>query len=103
MKTAAEFEDGHTVWTGQEFVDKVYTEYIESIKKDQEWGWKTNYAFSVYPEGSDDPKATNQNGEWVNAHFLAMMELISNGIRLSMVSLKCGTKLKENKHVIPED
>ena len=44
------FEDGHTVSTGQEFVDKVEAEYIESIKKDQEWGWKTNYTFLFTPK-----------------------------------------------------
>ena len=63
------FEDGHSVTTGQEFVDKVEAEYQESIEKDEQWGWKTDYAFSVYPKGSDDPNATNQEGQWVNAQF----------------------------------
>ena len=63
------FEDGYTVSTGQEFVDKIESEYIESLEKGQEWGWKTNYAFSVYPKGSKDPKSTNQDGQWVNAQF----------------------------------
>lgn len=63
------FEDGHSVTTSQEFVDKVEAEYQESIEKDEQWGWKTDYAFSVYPKGSDDPKATNQQGQWVNAQF----------------------------------
>mgnify|MGYP001158668019 FL=1 len=63
------FEDGHTATTSQEFVDKVEAEYQESIEKDEQWGWKIDYAFSVYPKGSDDPKATNQEGQWVNAQF----------------------------------
>ena len=30
----------------------------------------TDYAFAVaYPKGSEDPKATNQAGQWVNAQF----------------------------------
>ena len=39
------FEDGFTATTGQEFVDKIELEYQESLEKEQEWGWKTDYAF----------------------------------------------------------
>jgi len=63
------FEDGYIATTGQEFVDKADAEYQESLEKGEDWGWNTDYAFSVYPKGSDDPKATNQEGEWVNAQF----------------------------------
>ena len=63
------FEDGYKASTAQEFVDKVEAEYQESLKKEEEWGWKTDYAFAAYPMGSDDPKATNQEGQWVNAQF----------------------------------
>ena len=63
------FEDGYIATTGQEFVDKADAEYKESLEKGEDWGWNTDYAFSVYPKGSDDPKATNQEGEWVNAQF----------------------------------
>jgi hypothetical protein len=63
------FEDGFTATTGQEFVDKVEVEYQESLEKEEAWGWRTDYAFSVYPKGSNDPKATNQKGQWVNAQF----------------------------------
>ena len=63
------FEDGYKASTAQEFVDKVEAEYQESLEKEEEWGWKTDYAFAAYPKGSDDPKATNQEGQWVNAQF----------------------------------
>lgn len=63
------FEDGHTATNGQEFVDKIEQGYQESIEKGETWGWKIDYAFSVYPKGSEDPKATNQEGQWVNAQF----------------------------------
>ena len=63
------FEDGYKASTAQEFVDKVEAEYQKSLEKEEEWGWKTDYAFAAYPKGSDDPKATNQEGQWVNAQF----------------------------------
>ena len=63
------FEDGYTASTAQEFVDKIEAEYQESLEKEEEWGWRTDYAFAAYPKGSDDPKATNQEGQWVNAQF----------------------------------
>jgi hypothetical protein len=34
------FEDGDTVTTGQEFVDKIEADYQESLEKEVEWGWK---------------------------------------------------------------
>tara|TARA_B100001996_G_scaffold337297_1_gene289085 strand:- start:1790 stop:2302 length:513 start_codon:yes stop_codon:yes gene_type:complete len=63
------FEDGTNVSTGDEFTSKIEKEYQESLEKGQEWGWKIDYAFAVHPKGSDDPNATNQKGEWVNAQF----------------------------------
>ena len=63
------FEDGYKASTAQEFVDKIEAEYQESLEKEEEWGWRTDYAFAAYPKGSDDPKATNQEGQWVNAQF----------------------------------
>jgi hypothetical protein len=63
------FEDGDTVTTGQEFVDKIEADYQESLEKEVEWGWKIDYAFAAHPKGSNDPKATNQEGQWVNAQF----------------------------------
>ena len=55
--------------TGQDFVDKIEADYQESREKEVEWGWKIDYAFAAYPKGSNDPKATNQEGQWVNAQF----------------------------------
>ena len=46
------FEDGFTANSAQEFVDKVESEYQETLDNEQEWGWKNNYAFSVYPKGA---------------------------------------------------
>ena len=63
------FEDGTSVSTAQEFVDKIESEYQSSITNQENWGWRTVYAFSVHPKGSDDPKADNQDGQWVNAQF----------------------------------
>ena len=96
------FEDGHTVSSGQEFVDKVEAEYIESLEKAQEWGWKTNYAFSVYPKGSDDPKATNQQGEWVNAQFSGNDGTYIEWYQIVNGKLKMWYQTK-GKYVIPED
>ena len=63
------FEDGTSVSTAQEFVDKIESEYQLSIANQGNWGWRTVYAFSVHPKGSDDPAADNQDGQWVNAQF----------------------------------
>ena len=53
------FEDGFTANSAQEFVDKVESEYQENLESEQVWGWKTNYAFSVYPKGALDSSVTN--------------------------------------------
>ena len=63
------FEDGTTVSTAQEFVDKIESEYQLSVSNQENWGWRTVYAFSVHLKGSDDPAANNQDGQWVNAQF----------------------------------
>ena len=63
------FEDGTSVSTAQEFVDKIESDYQLSLENNEEWGWKTVYAFSVLPKGSDDPAVDNQDGQWVNAQF----------------------------------
>ncbi|MAU62838.1 MAG: hypothetical protein CMC38_00595 [Flavobacteriaceae bacterium] len=63
------FSDGLVVNTGEEFASKVEEDYQKSLDDGQEWGWNIDYAFSVKPRGSDDPAATNQDGEWVNAQF----------------------------------
>ena len=96
------FEDGFTATTGQEFVDKVEAEYQESLEKEEAWGWRTDYAFSVYPKGSNDPKATNQEGQWVNAQFTG-----NDGTYIEWYQIVDG-KLKmwyqtKGDYVIPED
>jgi len=63
------FSDGSVITTGEEFAAKVEEDYQKSLESGQEWGWNIDYAFAVHPKGSDDPAATNQDGEWVNAQF----------------------------------
>ena len=96
------FEDGYTASTAQEFVDKIEAQYQESLEKEEEWGWKTDYAFAAYPKGSDDPKATNQEGQWVNAQFTG-----NDGTYIEWYQIVDG-KLKmwyqtKGDYVIPED
>lgn len=95
------FEDGFTATTGQEFVDKIELEYQESLEKEQEWGWKTDYAFSVYPKGSEDPKALNQEGQWVNAQFTGADGTYIEWYQMVDGKLKMWYQTKGN-FVIPE-
>ncbi len=62
-------DDGIVSNNGDSFVAKIERSYQSSLEKEEEWGWTTNFAFSVKPSASDDPKQTNTNGEWVNARF----------------------------------
>ena len=75
-------DDGTISTNGDEFATKIESSYQESLAKGEEWGWTTNFAFSVKPSGSDDPELTNTlnyksevwlndqvEGEWVNARF----------------------------------
>jgi hypothetical protein len=64
-----EVEDGTSLSTAQEFVDKIESEYQSSVQNEENWGWRTVYAFSVHLKGSVDPAADNQDGQWVNAQF----------------------------------
>ena len=95
------FEDGFTATTGQEFVDKIELEYQESLEKEQEWGWKTDYAFSVYPKGSEDPKALNQEGQCVNAQFTGTDGTYIEWYQMVDGKLKMWYQTKGN-FVIPE-
>ena len=65
------FEDGTSVSTAQEFIDKIESEYQSSVENDEDSG--RLYAFSVHPKGSEDPAADNQDGQWVNAQFETML------------------------------
>ena len=62
-------DDGTISTNGDEFATKIESSYQESLAKGEEWGWTTNFAFSVKPSASDDPELTNTQGEWVNARF----------------------------------
>ncbi len=95
------FEDGYTATTGQEFVDKIEKGYQEAIEKDEPWGWKTDYAFSVHPKGSEDPKATNQEGQWVNAQFTSNDAIYIEWYQIVEGKLKMWYQSKGN-YTIPE-
>ena len=64
-------DDGTISTNGDEFATKIESSYQESLAKGEEWGWTTNFAFSVKPSASDDPAYVfpNTQGEWVNARF----------------------------------
>ena len=42
-------EGGTSVSKSQEFVDKIESEYQLSIANQENWDWRTVYAFSVHP------------------------------------------------------
>ena len=63
------FSDGTNVTSAEEFVAKIEESYQESMEKGQDWGWNTDFAFSVHPKGAADDSTANQKGEWVNAQF----------------------------------
>ena len=63
------FEDGTSVTTGGAFVAKIEEDYQNAIANNEDWGWKTDYAFAAYPDGAKDTEVANQKGQWVNAQF----------------------------------
>ena len=46
-----------------------FTFHIFFQASDINWGWKTNFAYSVKQTKSENPEYKNQEGEWVNARF----------------------------------
>ena len=48
--------------------EKLMHGYQENINNGAEWGWTTDYAFSVKNTPTDNPK-TGDIGEWVLAEF----------------------------------
>jgi len=52
-----------------DFVDLIEKEYQDFQTNNVNWGWKTNYAYSVKQTKSENPEYKNQEGEWVNARF----------------------------------
>ena len=95
------FEDGYTATTAQEFVDKIEKGYLEAVEKGEEWSWKIDYAFSVHPKGSGDPKALNQEGQWVNAQFTSGDAIYIEWYQIVDRKLKMWYQSKGN-YTIPE-
>ncbi len=62
-------DDGTITTNGEEFVAKIDNSYQASLETGEDWGWTTNFAYSVKPSASNDPENTNTQGEWVNARF----------------------------------
>ena len=63
------FANGDIANSPQEFVDLIEKEYQDFQASNSNWGWKTNYAYSVKQTKSENPEYKNQEGEWVNARF----------------------------------
>ena len=62
--------DDNTVSTNaEEFIAHIEAGYQTSLESGEEWGWVTNFAFSVKPTKSEDGDYANENGEWVCARF----------------------------------
>ena len=62
--------DDNTVSTNaEEFIAHIEAGFQTSLESGEEWGWVTNFAFSVKPTKSEDGDYANENGEWVCARF----------------------------------
>ena len=62
-------DDNSVSTNAEEFIAHIEAGYQDSLEKDEEWGWVTNFAFSVKPTKSVDGDYANENGEWVCARF----------------------------------
>ena len=62
-------DDNSVSTNAEEFIAHIEAGYQDSLEKDEEWGWVTNFAFSVKPTKSEDGEYANENGEWVCARF----------------------------------
>ena len=62
-------DDNSVSTNAEEFIAHIEAGYQDSLEKDEEWGWVTNFAFSVKPTKSEDGGYANENGEWVCARF----------------------------------
>ena len=83
------FENGHTA-----YVEKIESDYQESIENGEEWAWVINYAFSVKPTKTEEG-APNERGEWVSAQFTSPRDevwiewyQIENGKLINWISAK---------------
>jgi len=62
-------DDNSVSTNAEEFIAHIETGYQDSLEKKEEWGWVTNFAFSVKPTKSETGDYANENGEWVCARF----------------------------------
>ena len=62
-------DDNSVSTNSDEFVAHIEAGYQESLQNGEEWGWVTNFAFSVKPTKSETGDYANENGEWVCARF----------------------------------
>lgn len=62
-------DDNSVSTNAEEFIAHIEAGYQDSMAKEEEWGWVTNFAFSVKPTKSEDGGQSNENGEWVCARF----------------------------------
>jgi hypothetical protein len=64
-------DDNSVSTNADEFISKIEASFEETKEKNEEWGWTTNFAFSVKPTKSETGDYPNEIGEWVNARFTA--------------------------------
>ena len=62
-------DDNSVSTNADEFVAHIEAGYQESLQNGEEWGWVTNFAFSVKPTKSETGDYANENGEWVCERF----------------------------------
>ena len=65
-------DDNSVSTNADEFISKIEASFEETKEKNEEWGWTTNFAFSVKPTKSETGDYPNEIGEWVNARFTAV-------------------------------
>ena len=62
-------DDNSVSTNAEEFIAHIENGYQDSLEKEEDWGWVTNFAFSVKPTKSETGDYANENGEWVCARF----------------------------------
>ena len=62
------FANGEKGEGPDDLINLIEKEYQENLENGVEWGWNTEYAFSVKNSPTDDPKS-GDIGEWVLAEF----------------------------------
>ena len=92
------FEHGTSVSNSQEFVDKIESEYQSSIANQENWGWRTVYAFFFIPSDQMTPQQTIKTVNGSTPSLKLLTQLILSGTILWTVSLIHGIKPKETLH-----